>query len=155
MGSDDLIGGSSSLFGLGSFSTVADPARPDGADLIYGAAGDPARLVRGALTNEAPGFGSELAEWLRPVTGGMTSLDDRLLRALCHLADVSWRAHPEFRTSAVIEAVTRTNVSSAGHRGRAFMAAALPAIMWQRSAISSRACGPPSSQASRASTSPV
>lgn len=60
LGSDDIVGGSSSLFGLGIFDTVADPARPDGADLIYGAAGDAARLARGAVTSEAAGFDSDV-----------------------------------------------------------------------------------------------
>ncbi|MBL4908243.1 MAG: matrixin family metalloprotease, partial [Sneathiella sp.] len=43
LGQDDLIGGSSSLFGLDT-----PEKRPDGADLIYGAAGDPVRLARNA-----------------------------------------------------------------------------------------------------------
>ncbi|OUR78342.1 hypothetical protein A9Q83_08220 [Alphaproteobacteria bacterium 46_93_T64] len=43
LGQDDLIGGSSALFG---FDTPEK--RPDGADLIYGAAGDPDRLARNA-----------------------------------------------------------------------------------------------------------
>jgi Ca2+-binding RTX toxin-like protein len=60
LGSDDIVGGSSSLFGLGEFDTVADPARPDGADLIYGAAGDAARLARGADTVEDPGYDSDV-----------------------------------------------------------------------------------------------
>lgn len=71
------------------------------------------------------GFGAELAGWLGDVVDATTRTEARILRAACHLVDVSWRAHPEFRTTAVIEAVTRTNVSSAGHRGRAFIAAAL------------------------------
>ncbi|MFO7963509.1 MAG: Calx-beta domain-containing protein [Desulfobacterales bacterium] len=52
LGQDDMIGGSSVLFGLdddtAAFYEIAagDFARPDGADLMYGSAGDPARLAR-------------------------------------------------------------------------------------------------------------
>lgn len=42
LGQDDMIGGSSSLFGLDDDSSL----RPDGADLMYGASGDPDRLDR-------------------------------------------------------------------------------------------------------------
>ena len=42
IGQDDMIGGSSALFGLGASETL----RPDGSDIIYGGAGAPARLVR-------------------------------------------------------------------------------------------------------------
>jgi Ca2+-binding RTX toxin-like protein len=41
LGQDDIIGGSSALFGL-----TTEDERPDGADIIYGGAGAPARLVR-------------------------------------------------------------------------------------------------------------
>jgi Ca2+-binding RTX toxin-like protein len=43
LGQDDIIGGSSTLFGLDS-----NAQRPDGADLIYGGAGNPSLLERNA-----------------------------------------------------------------------------------------------------------
>jgi len=52
LGQDDMIGGSSTLFGLADGTAAfyqipeGDFARPDGADLIYGGAGDPTRLAR-------------------------------------------------------------------------------------------------------------
>jgi exopolyphosphatase/guanosine-5'-triphosphate,3'-diphosphate pyrophosphatase len=73
----------------------------------------------------APGFGAELADWVFGAVPPQDSAEERLVRATCHLADVSWRAHPDYRDSACIEVVTRVNVSSIGHPGRAFMAAAL------------------------------
>ena len=75
--------------------------------------------------SRSPGFGAELAAWLGSVVAATTNIPERVVRATCHLVDVSWRAHPEFRNDAVIEVVTRTNVSSVGHSGRAFIAAAL------------------------------
>ena len=73
----------------------------------------------------APGFGAELAEWVFGAVAPRDAAEERLVRATCYLADVSWRAHPDYRDSACIEVVTRVNVSSIGHRGRAFIAAAL------------------------------
>ena len=51
--------------------------------------------------------------------------EERLTRAICHLVDVSWRAHPDYRTFGCLEVATRVNVSSSGHQGRAFIAASL------------------------------
>jgi Ca2+-binding RTX toxin-like protein len=56
LGQDDLIGGSSTLFGLGNDDQVNNPdgsipghvLRPDGADMIYGGAGNVALLARNA-----------------------------------------------------------------------------------------------------------
>ena len=52
LGQDDMIGGSSTLFGLDDAMAIefglnsGDFARPDGADLMYGGAGNPTRLAR-------------------------------------------------------------------------------------------------------------
>ena len=73
----------------------------------------------------APGFGVELADWILAALPAQDPEEERLIRASCHLADVSWRAHPDYRATACVEVVTRINVSSAGHSGRAFIAAAL------------------------------
>ncbi len=49
LGQDDLIGGSSELASKALFSTLTGAGlRPDGADLIYGGAGDPEWLARSA-----------------------------------------------------------------------------------------------------------
>lgn len=71
------------------------------------------------------GFGAELSEWLLKVFTPEDGEEERLIRAACHLVDVSWRSHPDYRTDACMEVVTRVNVSSAGHVGRAFMGACL------------------------------
>ena len=73
----------------------------------------------------APGFGEELADWLLGAYTPDSDLEERLIRAACYLVDVSWRSHPDYRTDACMEVVTRVNVSSAGHRGRAFIGACL------------------------------
>lgn len=71
------------------------------------------------------GFGAELGAWMLAALPSMPAEQRRLVRAAAHLSDVSWRAHPDFRARSCIEVVTRVNVSSAGHAGRAFLAACL------------------------------
>lgn len=71
------------------------------------------------------GFGKELAGWLLEVYRPEDAQEERLIRAACHLVDVSWRAHPDYRTRACMEMVMRVNVSGAGHAGRAFIGACL------------------------------
>ena len=73
----------------------------------------------------APGFGRELSRWILEALKPEAAEEERLIRAACHLVDVSWRAHPDYRARSCIEVVTRVNVSGAGHRGRAYMAAML------------------------------
>ena len=73
----------------------------------------------------APGFGKELAEWLLAVFDAEDAAEERLIRAACHLVDVSWRSHPDYRLKSSMELVTRVNVSSAGHSGRAFIGGCL------------------------------
>lgn len=73
----------------------------------------------------APGFGRELGRWLRGALPAHDEAEKRLIRAASHLVDVSWRAHPDYRATACLEVVTRVNVSGAGHRGRAYIAAML------------------------------
>lgn len=73
----------------------------------------------------APGFGKELWRWILEALGPQDAEEERLIRAACHLADVSWRAHPDYRATSCIEVVTRVNVSGAGHRGRAYLGAML------------------------------
>ena len=73
----------------------------------------------------APGFGRELAQWVLPAFEPENAEEERLIRATCHLVDVSWRAHPDYRTLGCLEVATRVNMSSAGHQGRAFIAAGL------------------------------
>ncbi|MBI4292469.1 MAG: LEPR-XLL domain-containing protein [Betaproteobacteria bacterium] len=51
LGQDDLIGGSSELFGLDGANAallgfIGEQLRPDGSDVIYGGAGNPVRLAR-------------------------------------------------------------------------------------------------------------
>ncbi len=73
----------------------------------------------------APGFGAELSEWLKAAFPAENEEEARLIAAACFLSDICWRAHPDYRAPSCLEAVTRNNLSSARHEGRAYIGAAL------------------------------
>ena len=72
-----------------------------------------------------PGFGAELGQWMIRFLAPTGRRERRLLEAAGYLADVNWRAHPEYRAAACVEAVTQLNLTGGGHGGRGFLAAAL------------------------------
>ncbi|MGF1500647.1 MAG: exopolyphosphatase [Paracoccaceae bacterium] len=73
----------------------------------------------------APGYGADLADWLLGAFPARDPEDERLVRALAHLADVNWRTHPDYRAEGCWETVTRGSLTDIGHAGRAFLGAAL------------------------------
>ena len=72
-----------------------------------------------------PGFGRKLFAFLRPLYKSASAQRLRLIRAACHLHDVSWRAHPDFRAEACFDNATRANLGGLDHRGRVFLGVAL------------------------------
>lgn len=73
----------------------------------------------------SPGFGREVFEWLAPIIDRFPIDQQRLALATCHLHDVNWRQHPDFRAASCFATVTRANLSGLGHGGRIFIGAAL------------------------------
>ncbi len=72
-----------------------------------------------------PGFGARLFTWLRPVLGDRHPNDLRLMRAACHLHDIAWRAHPDYRAEVCFESVARANLGGIDHEGRVFLGLAI------------------------------
>jgi len=72
-----------------------------------------------------PGFGRKLFAFIRPLYKSAPAERLRLIRAACHLHDVSWRAHPDFRAEACFDNATRANLGGLDHRGRVFLGMAL------------------------------
>ena len=66
-----------------------------------------------------PEFAETLFEWLAPLTDRKRWR--RLALAACHLADISWREHPEYRAEQSLTRVVRHNYLAAGHGERAFL----------------------------------
>ncbi|MEM9100612.1 MAG: Ppx/GppA family phosphatase, partial [Pseudomonadota bacterium] len=73
----------------------------------------------------APGFGSELGDWVQMVLPPRSPREARLMRAAATLSDVNWRTHPDFRAEGCWETVTRTSITDVGHEGRVWLGAAL------------------------------
>jgi len=69
----------------------------------------------------APGFGVELASWVKSVLPPREDAEDRLIEAAARLADVNWRTHPDYRVTGSFETVTRVTMTDLGHAGRAFI----------------------------------
>ncbi|MEM9724983.1 MAG: exopolyphosphatase [Pseudomonadota bacterium] len=72
-----------------------------------------------------PGFGVELWRWLEPALTTLVGGEARLAQAACLLADVNWRAHPDYRSRASFEVVTRNNLGLSAHADRLFIGVAL------------------------------
>lgn len=78
-----------------------------------------------AANARMPGFASELWAWLEEALGPISANERRLSQAVCLLADANWRTHPDYRSRASFELITRSNLGGVDHGDRLFMAAAL------------------------------
>lgn len=102
--------------------------------LLYGAldertrAQDPlvvATRDEGRRAGRFPEHGDLLYEWIAPPFAGESAADARLRHAACQLADVGWRANPEFRAERGMEIALHGNWVGVDARGRAMIAQAL------------------------------
>ena len=80
------------------------------------------------LRSRAPGHALDLADWVEAFWKTV-KLDDlpneaRLRRASCLLADIAWRAHPDYRGVQALELIVNAAASGVDHSGRAFVAIA-------------------------------
>lgn len=79
----------------------------------------------GARQGRFPEHGDLLDRWLAPLFANESPTDARIRHATCLLADVGWRAHPEFRADRGIETALHGNWVGIDSRGRGMMAHAL------------------------------
>jgi exopolyphosphatase/guanosine-5'-triphosphate,3'-diphosphate pyrophosphatase len=79
----------------------------------------------GARQGRFPEHGDLLERWLSPLFESETAADARVRHATCLLADVGWRAHPEFRAERGVETALHGNWVGIDSRGRGMMAHAL------------------------------
>jgi exopolyphosphatase / guanosine-5'-triphosphate,3'-diphosphate pyrophosphatase len=88
-------------------------------------------LIQGAeelsvLRSRSPAHANDLIEFtgqFLAVTGVQESAEEARLRTVaCLLADIGWRAHPDYRGSQSIDAVAYGSLSGVDHPGRAFLA---------------------------------
>jgi len=79
----------------------------------------------GARQGRFPEHGDLLERWLAPLFESESAADARVRHATCLLADVGWRAHPEFRAERGVETALHGNWVGIDSRGRGMMAHAL------------------------------
>ncbi len=72
-----------------------------------------------------PGFGPALFDFLRPLYKKAKYPLLRLVNAACLLHDVSWRAHPDYRSEVVFDIATQANLGGLAHDERIFLGMAL------------------------------
>lgn len=82
--------------------------------------------MEAAQDGRFPEHGDALMQWMNPLFEEDETDEDRRLRlAACLLADVAWRAHPDFRAERALEASFFGNWVGIDYRGRAMIGAAL------------------------------
>lgn len=69
--------------------------------------------------------GETLFDWIDPVFTEETPHQRRLRMAACHLADIGWSEHPDYRAEMVFARIIRHPGVGTDHAGRAFMALAV------------------------------
>jgi len=78
------------------------------------------------LRSRSPEHGEELAAWSDQfmATSGLdeTAEEKRLRRAACLLADIGWRAHPDYRGEQSLNIISHAAFVGVDHPGRAFIA---------------------------------
>ncbi|NTS64511.1 Ppx/GppA family phosphatase [Sphingomonas sp. HHU CXW] len=79
----------------------------------------------GHMSGRFPEHGDLLDRWITPLFGEDKPAEARLRNAACQLADVGWRANPEFRAERGLEIALHGNWVGIDGRGRAMLAQAL------------------------------
>jgi exopolyphosphatase / guanosine-5'-triphosphate,3'-diphosphate pyrophosphatase len=81
------------------------------------------------LRSRSPRHCEELADWsdaFMATSGLQESADEkRLRRAACLLADIGWRAHPDYRSEQALNIISHATFVGVDHPGRAFLALAV------------------------------
>ncbi len=78
------------------------------------------------LRSRSPRHGEELIGWTERFMGSIdideTADEKRLRRAACLLADIGWRAHPDYRGEQSLNIISNADFVAIDHPGRAFLA---------------------------------
>ncbi|WP_210487357.1 exopolyphosphatase [Microvirga antarctica] len=78
------------------------------------------------LRSRSPGHGDELWAWTSQFIDSVglpeTDAERRLRRAACLLADIGWRAHPDYRGEQSLNLIAYGSFAGLDHAGRAYLA---------------------------------
>jgi exopolyphosphatase/guanosine-5'-triphosphate,3'-diphosphate pyrophosphatase len=81
------------------------------------------------LRSRSPRHGFELVDWTDHFMESFGLDEDdgdkRLRHAACHLADIGWRAHPDYRGEQGLNIIANAAFVGVDHPGRAFLAMAI------------------------------
>ena len=81
------------------------------------------------LRSRSPRHGEELADWIAHFIASsgieFTAEEKRLAHAACLLADIGWRAHPDYRGEQSLSVISRAPFVGVDHPGRIFIALAV------------------------------
>jgi len=69
--------------------------------------------------------GSELVDWTAPLFAEETLGEQRLRVAACHLSDVAWSTHPDYRDGYALDRVLHLPLPGLSHRDRGWLALAV------------------------------
>ena len=70
-------------------------------------------------------IGEELNRWMSPLFVGESADHGRLRRAACHLGDIAWREHPDYRAEHACLRILRMPIAGIDHPSRGFLAIAI------------------------------
>jgi exopolyphosphatase/guanosine-5'-triphosphate,3'-diphosphate pyrophosphatase len=81
------------------------------------------------LRSRSPQHGEELIDWtdrfIASMGNGESAEEKRLRHAACLLADIGWRAHPDYRGEQSLNIIAHAAFVAIDHPGRAFIALAI------------------------------
>ena len=81
------------------------------------------------LRSRSPAHGEELIPWTAPAMAALgleeNEEEKRLRAAACLLADIGWRAHPDYRGEQSLNIITNAAFVGIDHPGRAYLALAI------------------------------
>src|SRR5690606_13297938 len=70
-------------------------------------------------------LGEEIARWAAPLFAQEQEHERRIRLAVCHLSDVGWRYHPDYRAEQILLRILRAQELYVEHPDRAFLGLAL------------------------------
>jgi exopolyphosphatase/guanosine-5'-triphosphate,3'-diphosphate pyrophosphatase len=81
------------------------------------------------LQSRSPGHGIDLGQWtdafMKSTQFEETGEDKRMRRAACLLADIAWRAHPDYRSDQALNMIANGTFVGVDHPGRGYLALAV------------------------------
>jgi exopolyphosphatase/guanosine-5'-triphosphate,3'-diphosphate pyrophosphatase len=79
----------------------------------------------GAREGRLGDIGADLAGWIAPVRPPAAHASERLVQAICHMSDIGWREHPDYRAAHGFHRILHLPAVGWTHAERVFAAMAI------------------------------